>query len=83
MYSVGSDQHAWQRSYWHAGVLLDFCIFAVLLLVMLCCCQLRRLGLDFVNIHISGSNLVYERVKLASGEDILNYCFCAFKISHL
>lgn len=50
MDSVGSDQHAWQRSHQHARVLY-FCIFAVLLLVTLCCCQLRSLGLDFVSIH--------------------------------
>jgi len=63
------------------GVLLCFSIFAALL--MLCCCQLRRLGLDFVNIRILGNSHVYERVKLASGEGILKYCFCAFKISCL
>lgn len=57
-----------------------FLYFSVSLLVMLCCCQLRRLGLDFVNKHISGSNHVYKRVKLASRENILKICFCAFKI---
>lgn len=59
-----------------------FLYFSVLLLVMFCCCQLRRLGLDFVNKHISGSSHVYARVNLASRENILKICFCAFKIFH-